>query len=48
MENQKNVARARVLLDTLGERMQRLNVPLHAVMDDIARDMLPPGRVGSA
>ena len=42
MENQKNVARARVLLDTLGERMQRLNTLLHAVMDDIARDMLPP------
>ena len=45
MENQKNVARARLLLDTLGDRMQRLNTLLHAVMDDIDRDVLPPSAV---
>ena len=41
MENQQDAARARVLLDTLGDRMQRLGVPLRALADQADRDIVP-------
>ena len=33
MENQQNAARARVLLDALGDRIQRLGDPLRTLAD---------------
>lgn len=41
MENQQNVARARVLLDALGDRIQRLSVPLRTLADKTERDIVP-------
>ena len=41
MENQQDAARARVLLDALGDRMQRLGDPLRALADKADRDIIP-------
>lgn len=41
MENQQNAARARVLLDALGDRIQRLGDPLRTLADKADRDIVP-------
>ena len=41
MENRQDAARARVLLDALGDRMQGLGDPLRALADKADRDIVP-------